>query len=249
MRKCLNLLCASTALTLAAATAQAATLNITDVTATWSSWTDGSDVTSADNAGTAELRWGTTSEAQSGYDFDPLSPSGPHAQDTDFKIGTFTHHNFPIGAGSGISSATLDVSFTFYLGADPGTSYTRTSQFVFDHFETPNNDNPCANTLPNNDPSNTGGCSDRVTPTTNPATSETFTITDGTGSTFTYVFDVEGFDIGDSFWTLEGQSNTADLLARFTYEENIAPVPLPAAAWFLIAGLGGLAAAGRRRRS
>ncbi|MBC9245535.1 THxN family PEP-CTERM protein [Paracoccus sp. 11-3] len=246
MRRSLRILSAASALTLIAAAAQAATLNVTNVSAVWSNPIGGAAVTTGMNGDVAELRWGTGAK-KSGYDFDPLSPSGPHSQDTVFNIGTFTHHNFPIGDGTGISGATLDVEFTFYLGSDSSTTYTRMSQFVFDHNETPNSANPCANGLPNGDPSNAGGCADLVTASTNPATSETFTITEG-GITRTYVFDVTGFNIGEDFWTKENMSNSATLQAQYTYEENIAPVPLPAAAWLLMAGVGGFAAVGRRRR-
>lgn len=246
MRKSLRILSAASVLTLVAVAAQAATLNVTNVSAAWSNVIGGVAVTNTMDGDVAELRWGTGAN-KSGYDFDPLSPSGPHSQDTAFNIGTFTHHNFPIDAGTAITGATLNVEFTFYLGSDMGTSYTRTSQFVFDHNETGNADDPCENGLPNSDPSNAGGCADLVTASTNPATSETFTITEG-GVTRTYVFDVTGFNIGDDFWTKENMSNTATLQAQFTYEENIAPVPLPAAAWLLMAGVGGFAAVGRRRR-
>lgn len=251
MRRSLKILSATSALTLIAAAAQAATLNVTNVSAAWSGYTGGGTTVTTSTSGDVEqLRWGNpvpSTGGKSGYDFDPLSPSGPHSQDTAFNIGTFTHHNFPIAPGTSITSATLDVEFTFYLGTDTDTTYTRMSQFVFDHNETGNADNPCENGLPNSDPSNAGGCADLVTASTNPATSETFTISEG-GITRTYVFDVTGFNIGDDFWTKENMSNTANLQARFTYEENIAPVPLPAAAWLLMAGMGGFAAVGRRRR-
>ena len=246
MRRSLKILSAASVMALVAAATQAATLNVTEVSATWSDVIGGANVSNGLNGDIAELRWGTGAN-QSGYDFDPLSPSGPHSQDTAFNIGTFTHHNFPITGGTAITGATLNVTFKFYLGSDIANVYERTSQFVFSHNETDNNANPCANGQPNGPPTNDGGCSDLVTATTNPATSETFTITDG-GITRTYVFDVAGFNIGDDFWTKEGMSNMATLQAQYTYEENIAPVPLPAAAWFLMAGVGGLAAFGRRRR-
>ena len=90
------------------------------------------------------------------------------------------------------------------------------------------------------------GCEDRVVAVTNPTHSETFQIGDRQ-----YVFDVTGFDMVDGFWTVENGTNSAELTARYTVEENLAPVPLPAAAWMLLAGIGALfsrrifAAAGR----
>lgn len=164
-------------------------------------------------------------------------------------MGQFTHHNFPISAGTAITSASLDVTFDFYLGSDSGNVMSRTSQFVFDHWETTNADSPCADGGANGVGVNGAGCADRVLPATNPSSSETFTVVEG-DTTHTYVFAVTGFDIGSQFWTSENKSNHATLNAMFTHESYIqpAPVPLPAAAGLLVAGLGALSVAGRRRR-
>jgi hypothetical protein len=49
---------------------------------------------------------------------------------------------------------------------------------------------------------------------------------------------------------VEEQTNTAPLLAEFDFEPNTPPaVPLPAAGWMLIAGIGGLVAMKRRQKA
>lgn len=244
-------LCTVSALSLSVATADAATLTITNISGSWDSWTGGTAVTTGNVGSTSQLRWGIpTDGGKSGYDFTPIATPTTETAHTPFTLGTFTHLNYPIQAGTAITSATLKVVFDFFLGDDPGTIYSRSSTFVFDHWETDNAANPCADGGTVGAGVNANGCGDRVVATTNPSTTETFTIVEG-DTTHTYVFAVDGFDIGSQFWTKENQSNSASLKARFTYESFIqpAPVPLPAAAWMLVAGLGALGAAGRRRRS
>ncbi|MBK4215484.1 THxN family PEP-CTERM protein [Paracoccus caeni] len=240
-------LCGASIIALTAIGAQAATLTVTDISGAWSNVVGGQQV-NINNGATSTVRWGTPTNAQSGYDFTPEGTPLDAAQDVDFTLGTFTHHNFPITAGTGISSASLDVTFKFYLGSDSSTIYTRTSQFVFNHWETGNSDNPCADGGTEGSGVNINGCADQVTAVTNPNSTDSFEIVDG-NITRKYVFAVNGFDIGDEFWTVENQTNQATIKARFTYEENIqpAPIPLPAAAWMLMAGMGGLAMASRRR--
>ncbi|WP_347139392.1 THxN family PEP-CTERM protein [Paracoccus sp. SSK6] len=244
-------LCTVSALSLSAVTADAASLTITNISGVWDSWTGGTAVTTGNSGSTAQLRWGIpTDGGKSGYDFTPTTTPTTEAAHTPFTLGTFTHLNYPIQAGSAITSATLTVVFDFFLGSDSSTVYQRSSTFVFDHWETGNSDRPCANGGTVGVGVNVNGCADRVVASTNPALTETFTVVEG-DTTSTYVFAVDGFDIGDQFWTKENQSNTASLKAQFTYESVIqpAPVPLPAAAWMLVAGLGALGVAGRRRRT
>jgi hypothetical protein len=54
-----------------------------------------------------------------------------------------------------------------------------------------------------------------------------------TGATGGYMID---------FWYYEGNETQAQLIS------NVAPVPLPAAGWMLLAGLGGMAALRRRQK-
>ncbi|MBC9245536.1 THxN family PEP-CTERM protein [Paracoccus sp. 11-3] len=239
---------AAFAVVFAAVSANASTLTLTNVAGNWSSWTGGVSVTPSTRDEVSELRWGTPRFVgkQSGYDFKPAEASSTHQEDETFALGLFTHHNFPIDVG--ITSATLDVTFSFYLGEDTDNIYTRTSQFVFSHIETPNMVRVCSNGKRSRVNGVQVGCEDRVTPVTNPSKSEVFTVVEG-NKTHKYMFDVTGFDIGDGFWTVENQKNTATLQGRFTYEENVAPIPLPAAGWMLLAGLGGIGAVARRRRN
>lgn len=248
--------CAASALALSIGAAQAGTISIDNVVGNWTAWTGGTNVnTTPSGANPAELRWGIPQGgSQSGYDFDAISPSGPWAQDVDFDLGNFTHHNFVIDSGTSITGATLAVQFTFHFDAAPLTSYTRTSVFDFAHWETPNDPgkgNKCANGQANNQGVNKNGCADRVTAITNPDFTETFEFENEDGDIRTYVFAVSGFDVGPEFWTVEQKTNTAKLHARITYEENIQPpstVPVPASAWLLLSSLGIAGVATRRRR-
>lgn len=232
-----SFLMAAAAAALLAGAAEAGTISIVSVTGNWTGVTGGTNV---NGLGTGTVKWGTNiGNGQSGYGFAGYAPSGPHAADTLFDIGLFTHFNKAIASGTSITGAVLDVAFTFTI--DGGAAITRHSIFEFAHWETANGANPCANGGANGSGVNANGCADRVTPVTNPYFSEAFLI-DGVK----YVFDVTGFNFGSSFWTREGATNSAVLQGRFT-ETNIAPVPLPAAGLMLLAGIAGLGAAARRR--
>jgi hypothetical protein len=65
----------------------------------------------------------------------------------------------------------------------------------------------------------------------------------------TYEFELFGFDSGAQFWTIEDLDNDTWLKARFKVsgEPPLSPVPLPAGAWLLLGGIGGLALLKRRR--
>jgi hypothetical protein len=70
-----------------------------------------------------------------------------------------------------------------------------------------------------------------------------------------YTFVLEGFVESltgpevTSFFTNEFQQSSAMLRARIDWKELPPPViPLPATAWLMIAGIGGLAAVARKRR-
>lgn len=207
---------------------------ITSVTGEWTSVTGGTNVSGLNSNA---ISWGTTTPSggpQSGYTFVGVAPpaTAPFSSDTVFTLGDFTHDNFPINAGTSITGATLDVTTDFTIG---GVAGSLTSQIIFDHFETPNDASPC--------PGGDGiPCGDIVTPTLNVGASDSLTI-DGVD----YFVSVTGFNMGASFLTAENASNTATLLGTFT--ADVAAIPLPAAGWMLLAGVGGLAALRRRKKA
>ncbi len=144
-------------------------------------------------------------------------PAGPFTAGDDFTLGTFTHNNFPIFAPS-LESADLsvDIEGTFSDGTE-STSFSLTSVFSFDHFETPNNVSTCA----------AGGvspCPDLVTPTQNAGASTTLQIGDNILGFNLSGFQVEGENF-DSFLTLENQANSADLRASFSVRPSLVPAP------------------------
>lgn len=270
-------------LALGAGSATAASLTLTDIGAAWTAWSGGSAVAAGASGTTAQLRWGIPRQGnKSGYDFTPSATPLNPVQNTDFDLGRFTHFNYPIATRTGIDEATLEVSFSFYLGDDSRNIITRTSRFVFDHWETRNQARRCADGGENGAGVNVNGCADRVRAVNNPSRSETFEVEEG-GATTRYSFSVTGFDIGQDFWTTERAVNTAVLRGRY-FAETLArptvppgpapnpapkpnpgpnpgpgvgplpepmpaPIPLPAAGWMLLAGLGALTAAGRRRKT
>jgi len=217
-----------------ATNASAATLTIDGVSGVWQNDVPDYGVS---GEGTTSIRWGNPAGwpyQQSGYDWVNGTPPAIVANEGDaFSLGTFTHLNFPV-TGTSLNSADLEVGISIENGPVVNTVYN------FEHLETPNNAYVCA----------AGGsrpCPDLVTAALDLGASESFTI-----GTIEYVFNVLGFStdggqtITDSFLTLEEQSNSAELFATFTTRSSV--VPLPAAGWLLVAGIGGLAAMGRRRQ-
>ncbi|MCB1312189.1 MAG: VPLPA-CTERM sorting domain-containing protein [Hyphomicrobiaceae bacterium] len=212
--------------------ASAATLDITSIDSGWSAVVPGG-VTVSNGNPTSTLRWGTsTGQGRSGYDFtDAATPINNLISDTPFLVGNFDHINQPI-TGTTLQTADLDVDIQITGG--PLVS----SVFSFTHTETTNS-TPCG--FPS-----TSVCDDIVS-VVSALGGGVFDIL-GT----TYNFQVLGFStdngatIVNAFQTLEGQSNPAGLYAKFT---ATTPVPLPAAGWLLIAGIGGLAAMRRKKKA
>jgi hypothetical protein len=239
---------AAIALALGVSAASAATLTITGVSGTWENTDPNVGVS---GAGSDRIRWGTptTNLGQSSYLFEGAAPPNLVVDEgEEFTLGTFTHFNFPI-TGTSLESVDLEVTTTILGVGNIKTVYS------FTHNETPNrpnssNPDPDETCTPGNGEANAqgvnvNGCADIVTAVLNEAASDTFEI-DGVE----YIFDILGFQVGTEvftqFFTKERTTNEAELRATFrTVEPNV--VPLPAAGWLLIAGLGGLAAIRRRQ--
>ena len=245
--------------------ATAATVGVTSVAGTWSS-TDPTNPPGLNGLGTNAINWGkayATSKTgrQSGYSF-VAAAAGNIETDQDFVLGTFTHNNFVIDAGTSIKRADLSIGINLMIGS---VSKVVSAVFNFDHWETDNfgtKKGRCADGGTVGAGVNVAGCADRVSIRNNTNLNKSFAI-DG----FLYILEITGFTIAGNlfsqFWTTEDMANSAILTARFK-QVGIAPpiggepgtgpdpvpspVPLPAAGWLMLAGLGALAAARARRR-
>ncbi len=224
--------------------ASAASLKFENIAAMWSGWVGGSNVSASSTGvvkpggGSASIDWGGTT-AKSGYDFDIISdpvPNGGVGVDTKFDLGEFTHRNQPIPRNSSISQVDLSITGDIFLD-NILVANGAVFDFRFNHDETLN-ETPC------DYPSDVGNpCSDQVTVSLLDTT-DTFQVGDTT-----YTLSILGFVQNGStvteFISQEGSDNSAVVEAIFTSE--IAPIPLPAAGWLMVAGLGGLAAMRRRK--
>lgn len=225
--------------------ASAATVTITDITASWINTVGGTNLTTVGN-GTDNpvVTWGVDAgSGQSGYGFEAVdNVSVPVPPDQEFELGTFTHFNNPISAGTSITGTTLQVNMN--VSIDGGPAQALAFFFDFDHFETPNAADPCANGEPNGVGVNINGCADLVT-VTNSVFSDTFEV-DGVLYTIAILGFKVGTDILSTFATVEGADSSAILLAKVSSE--IAEIPLPAAMPLFLAGLAGFGFATRRKR-
>ncbi|MDJ0858039.1 MAG: THxN family PEP-CTERM protein, partial [Dinoroseobacter sp.] len=224
--------------------ASASTVSIESVSGIW---TDASSNAAAlDGVGTSTIHWGTPSAAGNGskseYQFTG-NAAGHVAENSSFKLGTFSHNNNRID-GRSIRNAELTVT----LGVSINGGDTMYVQSVFDflHEETsnkrlngvPDTSQTCKYGGANGVGVNAKGCADRVEVTTDVASSDPFIV-----GGHAYVFTFSGFmHDGETlgfFLTEEEKANEAHLKASW---QKVEVVPLPAAGWLLIAGLGGLAA-------
>lgn len=239
--------------------ANAAIVEVTGVTGSWTAVLPPVGPTNVTGIGTNNVTWGTPfggGTRQSGYSFVGAA-SGALQTDTEFDLGIFTHNNFVIEKGTSIEQAGLGVAVNLMIG---GASRAINAAFSFVHLETPNDgesNGRCANGGARGAGVNDGGCADRVTILDNAGSDQTFEV-DG----FQYILEITGFTTGgqffNEFWTRENNANSAILRAKFSLVGPVtgggenplppSPVPLPAAGWMMIAGIGALAAARARRR-
>lgn len=204
---------------------------ITSITGEWSA-TD--PVVSG--VGSNQILWGQSAGyGQSGYLFESAETPFEVFPGSNFLIGTFTHLNKPI-RGTLLREAELTVSFFF-----DGLAEAVTSVFLFDHLETHNEAQLCANGGSNYSGVNKNGCADRVGATLNEERSDTIEI-DG----ISYFMDLSGFEYGgslfDYFWTEEKKDNEAVLVGvlRAASDQPLPPVPLPASGFLLFGALAAL---------
>lgn len=224
-----------------APSASAQTVQVSNIASAWGSVAGGTNV-NVNNAGSPiTVRWGSPT-SRSGYDF--TNSLVPFDLDLTpgfalFNIGEFTHQNFVIPPGSGITGVELNVDLQF-----DGNATTFAQFFNISHNETPNNAVPCADGGTVGVGRNINGCADLVT-------------FDGSGSGstielggITYQLTLEGFSSDanvyngtNQFWTIEGQKNDAFLFGRL----SVKPVPEPASLALMTFGLVGMAVVARRR--
>ncbi len=242
-----RILTATAAAAFLATGAMAASVSIDQIGADWQDpiggpnpqFNDSLNINNGDNdptvgGETVSIFWGdpATNSGQSGYEFDPTDVSFTANNDTPYSLGSFTHFNQPIFTDGGLLSA---VELLFHFAGtpiDPAAGVLTSFGAVFDfvHDETGNNGSLC--------------CDDIVTVSAVGGASEDVPV-----GGFIYTFNLLGFstdgvDFSNTFVTQEGFNSSSDLWFDF----SVTAVPLPAAGWLLLAGLGALGAAGRRRR-
>lgn len=243
-----------------AGVAQAASITILDIQSNWS------DARTVDVLGgnaeltfvnPNEMRWGRSWKGdgtRSGFRFDQIAKGTTQQADQLFNVGSFTHMNRVIFQGQHLDRATLNMRIT---ASFDGRVERIDTAYIFTLLETPNYAQPCRNGEPNGlnrfggfqaggSELNRNGCSDRVELLQNPTVPRTFS-----HNGLEYQFELLGFESGREFWTVEDLDNSIFLKARFNVSGTPIvppPVPLPAGAWFLLAGVGALAAMRRRAK-
>lgn len=225
-------------LAVAATAANAVTVDLTGISGVWqNAVTAGDPVTSS--AGGSIISWGPERndlDLESSYEFNAASTPQNNVS-SPFSLGEFVHNNWTISTANVLQSVDLAVNIQ---GNVDGQAFNLNPVFSFTHFETINAANPCA----------AGGsnpCPDLVTLVNSQDLSQSLTLADGSLITLTIL----GFDTGSgplsTFLTEESNSNSANLIGSFDVRPG-ATIPLPAAGWLLIGGLGVLGAVKRRSK-
>lgn len=215
--------------------AQASTISINTIDADWTPavLTDGTApnfINSDGRPGNEEMRWGTpvSGAGKSGYRFDSSTTPLVTDTDVDFVLGNFTHFNFPIYPPS-LSHAQLNVHLNFTV--DGSSPFDKIFKFNFNHDET-------TNSGPNN-------CCNDLVSISNLVTSDVFNIGGDN-----YTLDLSGFSqnghLVDTFSTVEGLANRAQLIGRFEVA-HLVSVPEPTSLMLFAFGL--LSVFGLRRKA
>ena len=236
--------------------ALADTVSLYNMTAMWYDGNPAANVTyNGNNTTNPKARWGVPAggTGQSGYDFDiaaqPINFTVPPSPSPNQVLGTFTHLNQPINSGTSITGIKLKISADVQInGSDQGTL---NFNYSFDHWETDNGANPCADGGAYGVGVNINGCADRVIATWL-STSDSFFIGGDE-----YSLNVIGFSLDQagsnpfhSFWTAEQNNNVAYLVGNVTLKRDILPpneVPVPGTLPLAALALAGVFGARRKR--
>ncbi|HET8596649.1 MAG TPA: choice-of-anchor K domain-containing protein [Castellaniella sp.] len=155
--------------------------------------------------GIDQIIWGDKSQG-SGYAFvdnEGLRGSDSNLLDTTFKLGTFTHNNFPVN-GNTLTSVDLQVSIHVTID---GVEHVVQHTIKLQHTETSNDHGDSRD-------------NDIVTITNSTAT-QTFTVGDRT-----YVLDIKGFldangNLVSTIYTQENKANSFDLYATISSTDTL----------------------------